>query len=46
MVSKMKANEYEVPSGPLGPLVGLKNAALMSAVFWVIIYLLTGVFAE
>ena len=45
MFSKMNDNEYEVPSDPLGLLVGIKNAALIGAGFWVIIYLLTRIFA-
>lgn len=45
MFSKMNDNEYEAPSDPLGLLVGIENAALISAGFWVIINFLTGIFA-
>ena len=41
----MNDSEYEVPSDPLGLLVGIKNAALISAGFWVFVYFLTRAFA-
>ena len=41
----MNDNGYEIPVAPRGLVVGMRNAVLMSAGFWVTVYLLTRTFA-
>ena len=40
----MNDNEYEIPLASFGLLFGIRNAALISVGFWLVIYFLARVF--